>query len=174
MSMSRLMFIDQVRFGVALWALVLAFSWRRGCFFFLGTACATLTAWVFVQSTLESSGALSRAAWESGHFGYSAGLVGLGLASFPEKFRWRTLALFCAISSVLTIAMDQWMRGSMLPMLSLPYVATLWLAQLSRAPKINLSWEPKGAFGSQIRGPERTQRRPERLPQVRKTEQEVA
>jgi urea transporter len=64
----------------------------------------------------------------------------LGLASLPERLRSATIILFCALSAVLTLAIHQLFVGPALPVLSVPYVITLWIALLSRGPRVNLSW----------------------------------
>jgi urea transporter len=137
-SMGRLLFVDDALFGVSLLGLISLFSPRRGLYFLAGTVIATCTACLMSPS------------WEYGEYGYSAGLIGLGLASFPEKHGLRRILLFCAISSILTMAMDQFLKDiasgqplpHALPLLSLPYVLTLWLARLGQGPRISLSWNP--------------------------------
>ena len=74
-------------------------------------------------------------AWEYGFFSYCGGLVGLALASSPEKFNWRTILMLSVLSCFLTIAADQFLRGVNLPVLSLPYVLSMWIAVLSRVPE---------------------------------------
>jgi urea transporter len=129
-SMGRLLFLPNAGFGLALLFLVTLFSPRRGSFFLIGTLLATLLA------ALVSGGH----AWEYGFFSYSAGLVGLGLASSPEKISTKSILLFCLISCFLTLASDPFLRSLKLPVLSLPYVITMWIAILSRTPRVTLSW----------------------------------
>ncbi|OFY98817.1 MAG: hypothetical protein A2070_10425 [Bdellovibrionales bacterium GWC1_52_8] len=133
LSAGRLLFIPNASFGLAATALLFVFSPRRAIYFIAGTGCALL------GSYLLSTGA---GVWEYGYFSYSAGLVGLGLASFPQKYSWRTIFIFCTFSCFITIAADQFLKRIGLPALSLPYVLTLWLAILSRVPRISLSWAP--------------------------------
>jgi urea transporter len=131
MGMGRLLFIPNPVFGLSLLILIAAFSPGRGLYFSLGTVAATVAA--FLISTGSAS-------WEYGYFSYSAGLVGLGLASFPEKFAARTILLFCMISCFLTIASEQLLGSLHLPSLSIPYVVTLWLGALSRVPRVSVNW----------------------------------
>jgi len=137
-SMGQIFFFKSSDFGLCLLLLITAFSPRRGFFFLLGTALATL---VFYQI---SQGALS---WQYGFFSASAGLVGLGLASLPEKFSWRTILLFCVLSLFLTLALERFLGGFRLPILSFPYVLTFWFALLSRVPRLNVSWAPAEIVG---------------------------
>jgi urea transporter len=132
-SMGQIFFYQNMEYGMCLFLLISAFSPRRGLFFFLGTFSATL---IFSQLNGGQPG------WYLGFLGYSAGLVGLGLASLPEKFTWRTILLFCVVSLFLTLALSRVLRGFSLPILSLPYVLTLWLALLSRVPRLNMNWAP--------------------------------
>jgi len=132
-GVSRIFFSSHAFLGLALIILVTLFSPRRGFFFFMGTILATAI------SFFLSAGGTS---WEHGMFSYCAGLVGLGLASFPEKIRWSSIFFFCIISSLLTMAIEQLLKVQALPILSLPYVLTYWIALLSRVPRINVSWAP--------------------------------
>lgn len=147
-SMGRLLFLPNPMFGAGILVLVTVFSPRRGAYFLLGTVVATLVAYVM------SAGSAS---WEYGYFSFSAGLIGLGLASFPEKFTFKTILLFCMLSSILTMAIDQFLNGLHLPTLSVPYVVTLWIAFLSRVPQLSVSWAPARSLvgGPQLlQGPE--------------------
>jgi urea transporter len=130
-SMGRLLFLPKPIFGLCILILIAAFSFRKASFFFLGTVFATLIA---------HSLAGTSSTWEYGYFNYSAGLVGLGLASFPQKFTAPTIFLFCIISCFVTMATEQIFGSFHLPALSIPYVITLWFAQLSRVPRITLNW----------------------------------
>jgi len=134
LSMSRVLFVSNMNFGFAIFALITLFSPRRGFYFLSGTLLATL-----VSYALSADSAI----WEHGYFSYSAGLIGLGLASFPENFSWQTIFGFCMFSSFLTIASEHYLDSQGLPTLSLPYVITFWLAQLGRTPRVSLSWAPK-------------------------------
>jgi urea transporter len=137
LSMGRLLFLPDAVFGFALLLLVTAFSPRRGLFFLMGSFIGSFVAFSF--STGFS--------WEYGFFSYASGLVGLGLASLPQKVNWKTIFLFCIFSCFLTIAVDGFLRGMKLPVLSLPYVLTMWVAVLSRTPRVNLTWtQSKPAF----------------------------
>lgn len=131
-SMGQIFFFQNSEYGLSLLLLISIFSPRRGLFFFLGTALAAIT---FHQLTNGS-------AWQTGYFSFSAGLVGLGLASFPERFNWKTILLFCVLSLFFTLASERLLRGFNLPLLSLPYVLTFWFAMLSRVPRLNVSWAP--------------------------------
>ncbi len=131
LGVGRILFLPNSFFGLAILALVALFSPRRGIFFLLGMAVATVTAYLMAPAS---------SFFEFSAFTYSAGLVGLGLASFPEKFRWTMILLFCATSTLLTIATKQLLLSQQLPALSFPYVLTLWFALLSRSPRLNLSW----------------------------------
>jgi urea transporter len=128
----RILFLADARFGLGLGLLILIFSPRRALFFTLGIAVATLAAFLVAPGGTD---------WEYGVLSSSAGLVGIGLSSFPERFGARNILTFCAVSMLLTLATRQFLRVSELPVLSLPYVCTLWLAILSRAPKFNVSWK---------------------------------
>jgi urea transporter len=134
MSIGRLLFLPDPLFGLSILTLITVFNPKRGLYFLLGTLVATETA------MLVSAGS---PAWENGYLNYCSGLIGLGLASFPEQFTPRTILLFCALSSLITIASDKLLQTMVLPILSLPYVLTMWLALLSRTPRLNLSWAPK-------------------------------
>lgn len=131
-GMGRLFFLPNPLFGAAILILVSSFSPRRGLYFFVGTAIATLTAFMIVQQYAPAS--------DFEKYTYSAGLIGIGLASWPEKFNPKTILLFCLLSVFVTLASIQLFRNLSLPVLSLPYVLTIWLAILSRTPRLNLSW----------------------------------
>lgn len=130
-GMGRLLFLPDSLFGLSVLALVTVFSPRRAIFFLLGTALASGLA------SLLSGGT---AAWQYGFFSYSAGLVALGLAASPEKLGWKTILLTSAISAILTMAAYSFFGGLKLPVLSLPYIVSMWVALLSRIPRVNLSW----------------------------------
>ncbi len=130
-SMSQIFFLQNSDYGLSLLLLVTVFSPRRGLYFFMGTAMASLVFYGISDGTF---------AWQYGFFSCSAGLVGLGMASLPEEFSWRTISLFSVLSLFLTLASDRLFRNFGLPILSLPYVLTFWFAILSRAPRLNLSW----------------------------------
>jgi len=130
-SIGRIFFLQNAAFGACILLLVSLFSPRRGLFFALGTLLATI---VFYQLTSGQT------LLSDGNFSYSAGLVGLGLASLPEKFSWRTISIFCVFSLFLTLALSRLLIHASLPLLSLPYVLTFWLALLSQVPRLNVSW----------------------------------
>ena len=130
-SIGQIFFFQSADYGLCLLLLVAAFHRRRGLYFLCGTLLATV---VFYGITNNSIG------WEYGAFSYSAGLVGLGLASLPEKFSFKTIMLFCVLSLFVTLALDHFMARLNLPLLSLPYVITFWFAILSRAPRLNVNW----------------------------------
>jgi urea transporter len=71
---------------------------------------------------------------------YCAGLVGLGLGSFAERFSAKTILLFCLFSFFITLALSQLFAKFNIPILNLPYVITMWIAILSRVPRLNVSW----------------------------------
>lgn len=131
LGMGRLFFLPNAYFGISLFVLIGIFDPRRALYFFLGTVLATFVAFAV------SSGPQP---WEFGLSGYSAGIIGLGLASMPEKFRAGTILLFCAISVVLTMALDRLLGNVGLATLSLPFVLTSWLARLSQTPRLNVEW----------------------------------
>jgi urea transporter len=131
-SMGRIFFFENLQYGACLLALITVFSPRRGVYFFLGTALATVVLFELVPS--------SRFAFQA-DLSYCAGLVGLGLASLPEQFSLKTILLFSVISLFSTLALAQFIYQFGLPLLSLPYVLTFWLALLSRVPKLNVVWE---------------------------------
>jgi urea transporter len=132
-SMGQIFFFHNAEYGLFLFLLITVFSPRRGLFFLIGTALATIV-FHFISNGVSS--------WHYGFFSYSAGLVGLGLASLPEKFNWKTILLFSVVSLFLTLALSQVLKGFNLPLLSLPYVVTFWFALLSRVPRLNVSWAP--------------------------------
>ncbi len=138
LSTGRLLFLPDATFGLAALALLVAFSPKRGGAFLLGTLLAV---------ALFRIPAAGGSSWQEGTLTFSAGLVGLALASFPEKFRPRTLVLFCVLSSLVTIAAGTLLSRLQLPILSLPYVLTVWLATLSRTPRVSLSWAGAEALG---------------------------
>lgn len=133
-NLGQIFFFPNSEYGLGLLILVTLFQPRRGFYFLLGTLCAVL---VSVALTNQPP-FLEPVPFSS----YSAGLVGLGLASLSEKFNWKTILLFCAISVFLTMAVTQLLSGLSLPPLSLPFVLTFWFAQLSRMPRVNLGWAP--------------------------------
>ncbi|OFZ30665.1 MAG: hypothetical protein A2622_13425 [Bdellovibrionales bacterium RIFCSPHIGHO2_01_FULL_40_29] len=135
LSMGQIFFFRNSDYGLFLLVLISIFSPRRGFYFLIGTALATL-------SFYGISGGES--VWQLGFFSYSAGLVGIGLAAQPEKFNWRTILLFCVLSLFLSLALERLLSGGGvgLPILSLPYVMTFWFAMLSRAPRVNVGWAP--------------------------------
>lgn len=130
-SIGQIFFFHNSEFGIALLLLVTIFSPRKGLYFFLGSALATVV-FHFISNGVSS--------WHYGFFSYSAGLVGLGLASLPEKFSAKTILLFCVVSLFLTLALGQLLKNLSLPLLSLPYVMTFWFAMLSRVPRLNVAW----------------------------------
>lgn len=132
-SMSQIFFLQNIDYGFCLLLLISLFRWRSGVFFFLGTGLATVLFYFFSGSSYS---------WQFGYLGFSAGLVGLGLASMQEKFSPQTILLFCVLSLFLTLAADHLLRSFGLPVLSLPYVVTFWFALLSRVPRLNVSWAP--------------------------------
>lgn len=136
LAMGRLFFLPDAFYGISLLVLIACFSPRKAWYFFLGTALATLVSFA-VSSSVSP--------WEYGFSSYCAGIVGLGLASMPEKFRAGTILLFCAISVFLTMALDRLLGGLGLATLSLPYVLTAWFGRLSQTPRINVEWAPSDA-----------------------------
>lgn len=130
MGMGYLFFLPSPVFGLAILVLITAFSPRRGFYFLIGTVVATLTAYFMAG---HSGGYFEK-------YTYSAGLIGLGLASWPEKFNYKMILLYCLLSVFVTLAAVQLFSNFDLPVLSLPYVLTIWLALLSRTPRYNLSW----------------------------------
>lgn len=136
-SIGTIFFFQNMEFGMSLFLLISIFCPRRGIFFLMGTVLAVA---VFYQLTEGQN------MWHQGFFSYSAGLVGLGLASLPEKFSWRTILLFCVLSLFITLALNRLLTGFALPLLSLPYVLTFWFALLSRVPRLNVSWAPAESF----------------------------
>lgn len=132
-SMGRLFFLPDTLFGVCVFVLVSLFKPRLGLFFLIGSVIGTETGY-FATSGSEI--------WAQGYYSYCAGLVGLGLASFAEQFKWKTIILFSILSAFFTIAISSLLSRLNLPTLSLPYVVTLWTAFLARIPRVNLSWAP--------------------------------
>jgi urea transporter len=132
-STGQIFFFKNSLYGLSLLLLVTAFDLRKGFYFFMGTALATLVFFSFTNDQLS---------WEYGTFSYSAGLVGLGLASMLEKFNWKTIMLFCVLSLFITMAASYFLIKFNLPLLSLPYVITFWFARLSNTPRLNVSWAP--------------------------------
>ncbi len=137
-SLGRMLFVPNAAFGVALFGLLLSFSARRAAYFVFGSLFATILAYAAARTEISQS------AWAEGQYSFCAGLVGLGLASFPEKFSLRTIALFCGFSTFVALASESLLSTLQLPVLSAPYVATLWIACLSRVPKHQISWAPTG------------------------------
>lgn len=132
MGMGSLFFVPNPVFGLALLILVTVFSPRQGLFFLAGTVVATFTAYVLMYNNSDVV--------EFGKYTYSAGLIGLGLASWPEKYSARMILLFSVLSVFVTLASLQFLGNLGLPVLTLPYLLTIWLAILSRTPRFNLSW----------------------------------
>lgn len=132
-SVGRMLFLPKIGFGAALVALVVVFSPRKGLYMIAGALLGSLLA------RTVSGGS----AWEYGFYSYSAGLVTLGLASRQEKVPPLTILLFGLMSCFMTIAADRVLRGFALPILSVPYVIAMWLAVLSRSPRVNVSWAPQ-------------------------------
>jgi urea transporter len=132
MGMGYLFFLPNPIFGLLILILISLFSPRQGFYFLVGTALATLAAYIMVQQKTPMI--------DFGHYTYSAGLIGLGLASWPDKFNYSRILLFCLLSVFVTLALVQLFSTFGLPVLSLPYVLTIWLALLSRTPRFNLSW----------------------------------
>lgn len=146
-SMGRLLFLSDPLFGLSVLVLVTLFDPRRGLYFALGATAATALAY------LLSGGS---AAWEQGYLSYAACLVGLALASFPEKFGWQTILVFSALSTLISAAAEELLGGMNIPPLSLAYVLTLWVGFLSRVPRVSVSWESSSAtraLPSLIQGP---------------------
>lgn len=131
MGMGYLFFLPNPLFGLTILILISLFSPRRGFYFFVGTAVATLAAYALISP---------HANVDFEKYTYSAGLIGIGLASWPDKFNYRMILLFCLLSVFMTLAAIQLFNSLHLPVLSLPYVLTIWLALLSRTPRYNLSW----------------------------------
>lgn len=129
-SMGRVLFVSNPKFGLAILALITAFSPRRGFYFLAGTFTT-----IVIACTISSG-----YAWEYGLVSYSAGLVGLGLASLPERVRAKNIIIFSIISCFLTMALQRAFLGTPIPVLSLPFVMSMWFAILSRTPRVNISW----------------------------------
>jgi urea transporter len=133
-SMGRVFFLPSPSYGLAVFLLIFLFSVRNGIYFFGATALATMALFLLSGNTAFHS--------QYGLFAFSSGLVGLGLASLPEKFKLKTVFLFSLFSLFLTMALEQFLSILHLPILSLPYVLVFWIALLSRAPRLNVSWTP--------------------------------
>lgn len=131
-SMGRVFFLPNPIFGLALFTLVLIGKPRKGIYFFVGAATATIAGFLL--------GISQSMFMDLSHFSFSAGLVGLGLASLPEEFEFERIFVFCLFSLFVTLAASQLLTRLGLPVLSLPYVITLWTALLSRSPRLNVSW----------------------------------
>ena len=130
-SIGQIFFVKNSVFGFLLLLLVICFNPRRGLFFFLGTALSTVVFYGISKGQF---------AWHFSFFSCSAGLVALGLAAMPENFSWRTIMLYSVLSLFLTLAAEQFLIRFGLPIFSLPFVLTFWLAELSRSPRLNISW----------------------------------
>jgi urea transporter len=128
MAMGRLLFLPNPIFGLSLLILISLFDGKKAVYFSLGTFLATVVAHFVSRGTF---------AWEYGYFSYCAGLVGLGMASRLENFQARTILLFCTISCFLVMACEQFLAPLHLPSLSFPYVLCLWIASLSRSPRVS-------------------------------------
>ena len=131
-SMGYLFFLPNPIFGLCILALVSFFGPRQGFYFLLGTSVATFAAFLLSSQQLTII--------DFDKYTYSAGLIGIGLAAWPEKFSYRTITLFCTISVIVTLALVHLLSKFDLPALSLPYVLTIWLALLSRTPRYNIKW----------------------------------
>jgi urea transporter len=131
-GLGRSFFLPNALYGLALFSIVSAFSPRRGIFLLAGTGIATLGAFF-----LASDPALIE---DYAHVSYCAGFVGIGLAASEEKINFSSILLFCLLSLFVTMATEQLLKPIGLPLLSLPYVVTLWFALLSRSPRLNISW----------------------------------
>ncbi len=128
LSMGRMLFLPSPLFGGLICALLFVFSPRRAIYFLIGTVVALGAASILITDSSDLS---------KGLLTYSAGLLGLGLSSFHERFSGKTIILFCVLSSFVTLALNQLLRQPILPLLSLPYVLTVWLAILSRTPRLS-------------------------------------
>lgn len=135
-GMGQIFFLQNADYGLFLLLLITSFSPRRGFYFLIGTSLSTALFFLLAGHSQ---------AWQMGLLSSCAGLVGLGLASMPEKFSLQTIFLFCLLSLFLTLAIDHLLKGFHLPALSLPYVLTFWFALLSRVPRLNVSWAPAEA-----------------------------
>ncbi len=131
-GMGRLFFLPHEIYGIVVMLLVMVFSPKKGIHFFLGTAVATLATFALAPTQAIFD--------QYSHFSYCAGLVGIALASSPEKLNFNTILMFCLMSLFVTMALAQFLGNLGLPLLSLPYVITLWVAYLSRSPRLNVSW----------------------------------
>lgn len=143
LSAGRLLFLPNVGFGLLLLTLVLAFEFRRGFYFLLGSVAASGVAYFLAWPGREFS---------FGGLTYSGGLIALALAAFPEKFKLHNIAFFAALSTLVTLACEEFLSRQDLPVLTLPLALTIWLAQLSRIPRLNVSWAPENIHRRQTRG----------------------
>lgn len=128
---SHVFFLSNAWAGLALVFLVMAFDFRRGLFFFAGCVLGTLITY-FCFSDMP---------WEYGYLSYCSGLTGLLLSASAERINARTILFFSCVTAVIHVGLFRYFQGSQLPLFSLPYVLTYWLATLSRVPRVNFSWE---------------------------------
>ncbi len=132
-SLGEIFFVRDSLFGISLLLLVSLFSARRGFYFLLGTALSTVIHFAISEGSFS---------WNFGFFSCSAGLVSLGLAAMLEKYSWHTVVFYSVVSLFLTMALAQLLNHFNLPILSLPFVLTFTLAELSRSPRLNVQWAP--------------------------------
>ena len=131
-SVGRIFFLPNPSYGFMLLLLISSFRLRQSFYFLLGISIAVVAAYL-LSSHNSADGSLS-------YYSYSAGLVALGLSSYLEKYRISMILLSSLLSMMLTVAFYKYLNVLGLPLLSLPYVITMWATQLSRTPKVNISW----------------------------------
>lgn len=128
---SHVFFLSNALAGLGIVALVMAFDFRRGLFFYTGCLLGTLITYLFFPDM----------PWEFGFLSYCSGLTGLLISASAEKINTRSILFFCCVTAVIHVALFRYFRTSQLPLFSLPYVLTYWFATLSRVPRVSFSWE---------------------------------
>ncbi|MFZ9596382.1 MAG: urea transporter [Bdellovibrionia bacterium] len=136
-GLGRVFFLPNPFFGLSLFLLVSLFRPKLSLFFLGGLLVGSLTSHLLTGGSLD---------WENGSLNFCSGLIGLGLASYEERFQPTKILGFCSLSSFISIALSHLFRSSELPLLTLPYVLTLWIALLSQIPKLNFSWRSKNSL----------------------------
>lgn len=126
-SLGSVLFMNQANFGLGLAALLLCFDFRRGFYFLSG---AIVGALLLTVLGVPDSGLV-----------FNAGLVGIALASFYERFHPKRIFLFIALAVFIGLGTREFLQTPRLEVLSLPYIFTLWIAQLSLEPRLVLGWK---------------------------------
>ena len=138
-SLSRWFFLPNAGLGLFLSLILLFASPRRFLAWSAGVILAAMTTLLFMPLIRSD---------EIVPLAFSSGVVTLGLVSLPEKVRPSRLALSSVLAVVTSFALSRAFLAAGLPLLSLPYIVSFWLVQLSLRPQVRVDRGLQTAGGS--------------------------